>query len=220
MTFQVKRLYGLDRCSQSLHAVVSGLLAWTAVVEAVSYPSNLAERLPMADRLAPMRSDFRRTSLLALFAVACLLPAWPCGGSELRQTPIVKAVQQARPSVVNIRGEKTLTTPGPDVPATEAGRRVNGMGTGVILDSRGYVVTNFHVVDGVREIQVTLDGGQHYTARLLARDTETDLAVIKIDAPDPLSVITLGTSADLMPGEPVIAVGNAFGYEQIGRAHV
>lgn len=115
--------------------------------------------------------------------------------------------------MVNIRGEKTLTTPGPDVPATEAGRRVNGMGTGVILDSRGYVVTNFHVVDGVREIQVTLDGGQHYTARLLARDTETDLAVIKIDAPDPLSVITLGTSADLMPGEPVIAVGNAFGYE-------
>lgn len=167
----------------------------------------------MADRPAPMRSAHRRTNLFALLAIACVLPAWPVSGSELRVTPIVKAYQQVRPSVVNIRGEKTLTTPGPEVPAGEAGRRVNGMGTGVIIDPRGYIVTNFHVVDGVREIQVTLDDGQRYIARLLARDTETDLAVIKIEAPQSLPVVTLGTSSDLMPGETVIAVGNAFGYE-------
>ena len=89
------------------------------------------------------------------------------------------------------------------------------MGTGVVIDERGYVLTNHHVVDGVREIQVTLADGKHRTAKLLARDPDTDLAVIKLDleAGERLPVITIGTSSDLMPGEPVIAVGNAFGYE-------
>ena len=87
------------------------------------------------------------------------------------------------------------------------------MGTGVIIDSRGYIITNYHVVDGVREILVTLADGHRQTAKLFARDLETDLAVIKIDARTPLPEIPMGTSSDLMTGETVIAVGNAFGYE-------
>ena len=142
-----------------------------------------------------------------------LLIAGAVRASELRQTPIVKAVQRARPSVVNIRGEKTLGTSSSQFATVDAGRRVNGMGTGVVIDPRGYIVTNHHVVDGVREIQVTLADGARYTAKMTARDTETDLAIIKIDAADPLPVIEIGTSADLMPGEPVVAVGNAYGYE-------
>ena len=132
--------------------------------------------------------------------------------SELRQTAVVKAVRQTAPSVVNIRGEKSVSTSGGTVD-DGSGRRVNGMGTGVVLDPRGYIITNHHVVDGVLDIQVTLDDGERYTARLVARDPETDLAVIKIDCPRKLQVVTLGSSADLMTGEPVIAVGNAFGYE-------
>ena len=57
------------------------------------------------------------------------------------------------------------------------------MGTGVLIDSRGYIVTNYHVVDGVREILVTLVNGQRYVAKFVARDIETDLAIIKIAAP-------------------------------------
>jgi serine protease Do len=89
------------------------------------------------------------------------------------------------------------------------------MGTGVVIDPRGYVVTNHHVVDGVREIQVKLAdaAGPPLIAKLIRRDPETDLAIIKIDAPEPLPVVKIGTSSDLMPGEPVIAVGNAFGYD-------
>jgi len=144
-----------------------------------------------------------------------LLSGGPVRGSELRQTAVVKAVKSASASVVNIRGEKTVTATAAQYGHADAGRRVNGMGTGVVIDERGYVLTNHHVVDGVREIQVTLADGKRRTAKLLARDPETDLAIVKLDleAGERLPVITIGTSSDLMPGEPVIAVGNAFGYE-------
>lgn len=115
--------------------------------------------------------------------------------------------------MVNIRGEKTVSSLGEQASGVTPGRKVNGMGTGVVIDARGYILTNFHVVDGVREINVTLADGQAHVARLAARDSETDLAVIKIDTDRPLPVIHLGTSSDLMPGESVIAVGNAYGYE-------
>lgn len=142
---------------------------------------------------------------------------WPNGvatvrGSELRQTPVVKAVQRVRLAVVNIRGEKTLAAENENSPG-ESGRRVNGMGTGVVIDPRGFILTNHHVVDGVREIQVTMADGERYTARLVVRDPETDLAVIRIDPVKPLKTIVVGTSSDLMPGESVVAVGNAYGYE-------
>lgn len=139
--------------------------------------------------------------------------ARPASGSDLRKTAIVKAVERVRASVVNIKGEKTIPSANNQASRVEPSRRVNGMGTGVVIDSRGYIVTNHHVVDGVREIQVTTADGEHFIARLMARDPETDLAVIKIDSPKPLPVIDIGTSADLMPGESVIAVGNAYGYE-------
>jgi serine protease Do len=87
------------------------------------------------------------------------------------------------------------------------------MGTGVIIDPRGYILTNYHVVDGVREIQITMADAQRFTARLVARDADTDLAIIKIDGQERLPVIATGTSSDLMAGESVVAVGNAYGYE-------
>jgi serine protease Do len=129
-------------------------------------------------------------------------------------TPVVAAVRQARPSVVSIRGEKTTVDPDASRVDPETPRHVNGMGTGTIVDERGYVLTNFHVVSDVRRIEVTLDDGRQYTAELIASDSSADLALIKIPAPKPLPVIRLGTSSDLMDGESVIALGNAFGYEQ------
>jgi serine protease Do len=152
------------------------------------------------------------TAFIVAVAFASLGEVSAISASGLRQTAIVKAVRQAAPSVVNIRGEKNVSPSGGTV-GDSSGRRVNGMGTGVVLDPRGYIITNHHVVDGVREIQVTLDDGEQYVARLVARDQETDLAVIKIDCPRKLEAIRLGSSSDLMAGEPVIAVGNAFGYE-------
>ncbi len=133
--------------------------------------------------------------------------------SPLRHSAIVRAVAQARPSVVNIHGHKTITVSSTTYASTEAPRKVNGMGTGVVVDERGYVITNYHVVEGVREIKVNLADGKSYVARLVAHDPQTDLAIIKIPVRDSMPLITIGTSRDLMEGEEVIAVGNAYGYE-------
>ncbi|HOM17870.1 MAG TPA: trypsin-like peptidase domain-containing protein, partial [Thermoguttaceae bacterium] len=141
------------------------------------------------------------------------LPAESAESTSSRMSPIVRAVQRVRPAVVNIRGEKTLPTTEAAGSGVEGARRVNGMGTGVAIDPRGYILTNHHVIDGVKEIQVTLADGNRYMAKLVARDPETDLAIIKIDPPTPMPVIPIGRSDDLLPGETVIAVGNAYGYE-------
>jgi serine protease Do len=133
--------------------------------------------------------------------------------SELRNSPIVRAVKQAEPSVVNIHGRKTVRAETASLGSADGMRQVNGMGTGVIIDARGYILTNFHVVDGVSNIQVSLADGRPAVARLVANDPKTDLAVIKIEPKEPLPVIQFGTSCDLMKGEPVIAIGNAYGYE-------
>jgi serine protease Do len=145
--------------------------------------------------------------------VALLLTATaqPTTAGETRRTAIVRAIESTRDSVVNIHGHKLV--PNPDEDAGGELRRVNGMGTGVVIDSRGYVVTNYHVVEGVRRIEVTLASGKTTSAALVSHDPRTDLAVIKVESDAPLPAITIGTSSDLMIGETVLALGNAYGYE-------
>ena len=92
-------------------------------------------------------------------------------------------------------------------------RQVNGMGTGILIDPRGYLITNYHVVEDVSDIRVTLADKRTATAEQIAHDARYDLAVLKITIDEPLPVVPLGTSEDLMVGERVIAIGNAFGYE-------
>ncbi|MEI6255199.1 MAG: trypsin-like peptidase domain-containing protein [Planctomycetota bacterium] len=151
----------------------------------------------------------------AVFSVVALLGATasprPSQAAEGRRTAIVRAIESQRDSVVNIHGQKLV--PNPDDETTAELKRVNGMGTGVVVDARGYVITNYHVVEGVRRIEVTLASGKTTSATLVSHDPRTDLAVIKIENDAPLPVITIGTSSDLMIGETVLALGNAFGYE-------
>jgi len=177
--------------------------------------------------------SFPRWALLAGLVVPVLaLPGWLPGQNpqpqpepaaknlrrdwSMRQTPIVDAVRRVRDAVVNIHSERTARGPA----LTEelfafspSQNRINGMGTGIVIDPRGYIVTNQHVVDDVQSIRVHLADGSVHVARVIARDTESDLAMIKIDAPKPLPVAPLATATDLMVGETVIAVGNAYGYE-------
>jgi len=134
-------------------------------------------------------------------------------GSSSRRTAVVQAVSAARPSVVNIHGRKVVPAERDQQGIGDLGHQVNGMGTGVVIDERGYVITNYHVVEGVPRIRVTMADGTTGVATLVAHDPTTDLAIIKIPADSGFSVIRIGTSADLMPGETVIAVGNAYGYE-------
>ena len=149
---------------------------------------------------------------LCLLVVVGAVLASPASASNLRFTAIVRAVAQARPSIVNIHGRKTVRS-GEKVRRGDDIRQVNGMGTGIVIDSRGYIITNYHVVEGVSRIQVTLADKRTVIAHLVNHDVNSDLAVIKISVSEKLPIIRIGTSRDLMPGEPVVAVGNAYGYE-------
>src|SRR4029077_8652466 len=91
--------------------------------------------------------------------------------------------------------------------------RVNGMGTGIIIDPRGYIVTNQHVVEDVNLIRIRLSDGTTQNTTVIARSQEADLALLKIDVRQPLPTMPLGTASDLMVGETVVAIGNAYGYE-------
>jgi serine protease Do len=128
---------------------------------------------------------------------------------------VVDAVRRVRGAVVNIHSERTVQGPASEevFALAPSQNRVNGMGTGIIIDPRGYIITNQHVVEDVSLIRVRLSDGTAASARVVARDGESDLALLKIDVNQPLPVMPLGTAADLMVGETVIAIGNAYGYE-------
>jgi serine protease Do len=141
-------------------------------------------------------------------------PAVP-PAANARRTPLVDLVERVRGAVVNIHSERTVQGPVSEdfLALAPSQHRVNGMGTGILIDPRGYIITNQHVVEDVSVIRVRLADGGNYNARVLARDAETDLALLKIETSKPLPVIPFGTAADLMVGESVVAIGNAYGYE-------
>jgi serine protease Do len=94
-----------------------------------------------------------------------------------------------------------------DAPSAE-----RSLGSGVLVDKKGYILTNDHVVDQATKIQVTLDGDQnHYTAKVVGTDKDTDLAVLKIDAGHDWAVAKLGNSDGVQVGDWVLAFGSPFG---------
>ncbi|GHT44504.1 serine protease [Planctomycetales bacterium] len=127
--------------------------------------------------------------------------------AETRTNWATEAYKKNCESVVSIQGDKIE-----EGASQETGKSYNGMGTGVIVDERGYIITNFHVVNGIRKIQVTTFDKTIYIAQLARHDAETDLAIIKISPRKPLKSIVFGRSNDIMPGESCLAIGNPYGY--------
>ena len=90
-----------------------------------------------------------------------------------------------------------------------------GAGSGIVLDTQGHVLTNFHVVEAAKEIQVLLYDGSSHVASIVGFDPATDVAVLKVDAPAKLlEPVRFGSSADLRVGQRVFAIGNPFGLER------
>jgi serine protease Do len=142
----------------------------------------------------------RHAALIVLLAAA--------GGAEPqargeynRRTPIVEAVEKTRAGIVTIKTEKR-----------DAWGRKEIVGTGVVVDERGYVVTNRHVVAAAEQLTVHLDDGTRLEAEVLAEDAAHDLAVLRVRARNPLQALPLGPAGDVLVGETVIAVGSPFGY--------
>ncbi len=91
-----------------------------------------------------------------------------------------------------------------------------GTGSGIIISADGYIVTNNHVIDGASAVNVTLNTGTEYEAKVVGSDAKTDLAVIKIKPDETLSVAELGDSSSIQVGERAIAIGNPLGMEFFG----
>lgn len=95
----------------------------------------------------------------------------------------------------------------------------SGLGSGVIISADGYIVTNYHVINGADKLEILLNDNKTYEAKIIGSDESTDLALIKIDA-DNLSAITFGDSETLKIGEWVLAVGNPFGFNSTVTAGI
>lgn len=136
----------------------------------------------------------------------------------LRKNQVVEVVEKVSEAVVNISAEKVIKkssfedlffdffTPF-DLPY-----KVENLGSGVITNSQGIIVTNYHVVEGAENIKITSLNGELYNAEVLGTDENSDLAILKIINPNKkFPTAVLGTSKDLMIGESVIAIGNPMG---------
>jgi serine protease Do len=150
----------------------------------------------------------------------CFFLAVPLLAAEPSDDPVVRAVQKALPAVVNISTEQVIERFGRD-PFDELYRQffgqpepgIHSLGSGVLVDGDGWLVTNYHVVRRASEISVTMTDGTTCKARLVSGDQKNDLVLLKIDAKQPLAYIDLATDRELMLGETVIAIGNPFGYD-------
>jgi serine protease DegQ len=111
----------------------------------------------------------------------------------------------------------------------EQSQRRSGLGSGVVVSPEGYILTNFHVIEGADEIEVAHNDGRKYKARVVGSDPESDLAVLRIPADHKLPVMAFGSSDTLRVGDVVLAIGNPFGVGQtvtsgivsaLGRSHL
>ncbi|MCB0558729.1 MAG: trypsin-like peptidase domain-containing protein [Lewinellaceae bacterium] len=120
---------------------------------------------------------------------------------------VVSVAQKVSDAVVQIKVDKPA--------ARRNGRRSPspyGTGSGFIISSDGYIVTNSHVVNGAHAIEVNLQDGRHFNARLIGNDPASDIAVVKVDA-DQLSIAEFGDSSRLQAGQLAVAIGNPYGFQ-------
>lgn len=203
-----------------------------------SAPDSSTQPMPQSDPKQPKKKgSFSWKTFLTAFlgaAVACVLvlgvylavgstsSSTVLGNSngssftvQGEDTTLAEAVsQKCLPSVVNIDVYTQTSSQGfmGMVDQSTSEYTESSLGSGIIISSDGYILTNYHVIEDADKLQVTAQGGE-YEAQIVGTDPSSDLAVLKIDATD-LTAIEIGSSSDLTVGEWVMAVGSPFGLEQ------
>jgi S1-C subfamily serine protease len=159
----------------------------------------------------PSRSSW----LVALF-VGVAASAAQAQDPFLRRTATVAVVERVGPAVVNITTEQTVEVRNPffDLffePSMRQ-RTSQSLGSGIVIDGTGRVLTNEHVVRGAETITVTLADGRELSAKLVGADSNNDVAVLQLEDAKDIPWVPPGSSSGLFVGEPVIAIGNPFGF--------
>ncbi|HUQ75305.1 MAG TPA: Do family serine endopeptidase [Burkholderiales bacterium] len=179
-------------------------------------------------------------AVAVLFVVSTFRPEWlparssapvavvqsaPSAPAAVRALSYSDAVRRATPSVVNIFTSKEIRAPrhpllndplfrrffGDQLP--DEAQRASSLGSGVIVSTSGYILTNHHVVEAADEIEIALADGKKLLAKVVGNDPETDIAVLRVTSEN-LPAISFGTSETLSVGDVVLAIGNPFGVGQ------
>ncbi len=181
-----------------------------------------------------MKKQLRRLSaLLGAVVLTVLLPGGAAaqkGGSADLSTAIIRVAKESIPAVVHIEVTRSQEVGRPATPfegdpffrffqdpqrtPRKFKREMRGLGTGMILDAQGFILTNNHVVGGSSKVQVLLADGSQYAARVVGTDPKTDLAVVKIDVKKTLPHVKFGNSDTVEVGEWVVAIGHPRGLDQ------
>jgi len=129
------------------------------------------------------------------------------------QDVFVDLAEHVKPAVVNIANTATPTPMRQEERPRQRPQESPSSGSGVIIDKDGYIVTNNHVVGDATEVEVRLLDKRKFTGKVVGRDPDTDLAVVKISSKTPLPTVSMGDSSQVRVGQWVVAVGNPFGLE-------
>lgn len=194
--FRSGHLSGKNAVWIALPLLLAGLLVLPGVSRQAfsAVPAPVDEARTATEQGAPLTSPF--TALAA------------------KLTPTVVNVKVTKVEKVGFPWPEGMQNPFRDffnLPEGQQKQRVQGTGSGVVISRDGVILTNNHVVEGAREVVVSIGENREYKAKVLGRDPKTDLAVLKIDAGKELAAATLGDSGQLQVGDWVVAIGNPFG---------
>lgn len=194
----------------------------------------LPSQMPPQSPLPPQRPRSRGLRTGAIIALTVLLAVvfgtglfagWQFGRSSSaladqgtlqpgNQSPQVTVPPETGNNIEDVRAAVIAKVRPTVVQVNVTSNQGSGLGSGVIIDKRGYIVTNNHVVNGARTIEVVLADGTKLNAQLTGIDAADDLAIIKINPPANMPVATLGDSSKLRVGQDVLAIGNPLGITQ------
>src|ERR1044071_4585887 len=172
-----------------------------------------------------------RSFALLLVSAAVATPALaqdrrvPASGAELRLS-YAPIVQRAQPAVVNVYAAKTVQNRNPlldapifrrffGVPGQQPEQMQRSLGSGVMVDASGLVVTNNHVIEGADQVKISLSDKREFEAEIVLKDSRTDLAVLRLkDTKERFATLDFANSDELLVGDVVLAIGNPFGVGQ------
>ncbi|MHC4908102.1 MAG: trypsin-like peptidase domain-containing protein [Planctomycetota bacterium] len=212
---------------------LAALVMTIVLIAQATWRGGAPEQADPAAATVPVRADIASDSAEVSSGLRAAPPA-PIDedARQLRRTPVVDVFERCRNAVVNISSREIVTVRSPfgslfDMfdaprPGGRGGRQVErqSVGSGFVIHPEGYIITNAHVVARTTDRKAIFPDGREYEARIIAVDEESDLAMLKVDAGQPLETLPFGRSTDLMIGETVIAIGNPLGFQHTVTAGV